>query len=142
MVTLEAYDENSQTRACQKLLAAVVAVAVNDTCVEPFRATSKDKTLFIRKDTVTAFRFLFSKEVSGLDSYALWLDFNPDNFRRKLLDAMWDESVDTVAGKDSQQRRNFRYNYKLWRKLPHTELTEEDEDDRLVRGSIKIEITR
>ena len=142
MVTLEAYDENSQTRACQKLLAAVVAVAVNDTCVEPFKTTASDKTRLMRVDTITAFRFLFSNDVSGLDAYALWLDFNPDNFRRKLLEIMFNDSPNVIAGKDPHLRRNFRYNYNLWRKLPRMEITEEEEDDRLVRGTIEVKITR
>ena len=43
MKTFKHFDEQVQTRSCQQLLAAVVAAAVNDTCVEPFKVTAKDK---------------------------------------------------------------------------------------------------
>jgi hypothetical protein len=149
MKTEQLVDNHQQTRACQQLLASVVASAVNDTCVEPFRATSKDKSVLMRIDTVTAFRFLFDTSVSGVDAYGLWLDFNVDQFRRKLLEMMFDESPFVVGGKDPQARRNFRYNYKLWQKvstlgisIESTSKDEEEDDDRLGRRTIEIEFTR
>jgi len=149
MKTFKHFDEQVQTRACQQLLAAVVAVAVNDTCVEPFKVATKDKTTLMRIDTVTAFRFLFDDSVSGVDAYALWLDFNVQLFRRKLLEMMYDDSQRVVNGKNPELRRNFRYNYKLWLKLPKSVETQEleqpdegDEDDRLVRRTVEIKFTR
>jgi hypothetical protein len=147
MKAFKHFDEQVQTRSCQQLLAAVVAAAVNDTCVEPFKVTAKDKTVSMRIDTVTAFRFLFDDSVSGVDAYGLWLDFNVQLFRRKLLEMMYDDSQRVVNGKNPELRRNFRYNYKLWRKLPKSaepqelEQTEEgEEDDRLVRRTIEVKL--
>jgi hypothetical protein len=148
MKTSEHFDEQAQTRACQQLLASVVAAAVNDACVEPFRVTTKDKAALMRVDTMTAFRFLFDETVSGIDAYALWLDFNPHQFRRKLLEMMFDDSQRVVNGKNPELRRNFRYNYKLWLKMPKAELQEVeqpdegDEDDRLGRRTVEVRITR
>jgi hypothetical protein len=149
MKTFKHFDEQVQTRSCQQLLASVVAAAVNDTCVEPFKVTTKDKTTLMRIDTVTAFRFLFDDSVSGVDAYALWLDFNVQLFRRKLLEMMYDDSQRVVNGKNPELRRNFRYNYKLWLKLPKSVETQEleqpdegDEDDRLGRRTVEIKFTR
>ena len=147
MKTFEHFDEQVQTRACQQLLASVVAAAVNDTCVKPFRVTRKDKAALMRMDTMTAFRFLFDETVSGIDAYALWLDFNTQQFRRKLLEMMFDDSQRVVNGKNPEARRNFRYNYKLWLKLPKSAeplepLNEGEEDDRLGRRTFEIRITR
>lgn len=148
MKTLTQLDEIQQTRNCEKLLAAVVAVAISDACVEPFRVTSKDKTTYMRVETVTAFRFLFSQSMSGLDAFALWLDFNEHNFRRKLLQYMADESRLSVHGKDPNQRRNFRYNYRLWEKLiasgesfeVDAPIKDEDKNDRLGRRAVEIKL--
>jgi len=149
MIIEQLVDKHQQTRACQQLLASVIAAAVHDTCVEPYRATSKYKSTLIRIDTVTAFRFLFDESVSGIDAYGLWLDFNVDQFRRKLLEMMFDESQLVVGGKDPQARRNFRYNYKLWQRasalgvlIEPESKDEEEDDDRLGRRAIEIKFTR
>jgi hypothetical protein len=145
MRTEEIVDHNQQTRACQQLLASVIATAINDACAEPFRATRKDKTLRMRYETITAFRFLFDETVSGIESFALWLDFNESLFRRKLLETMANDSQLVVAGKNPEMRRNFRYNYKLWKKLSTIDVPpepEEDDNDRLVRRTIEVKLTR
>jgi hypothetical protein len=92
---------------------------------------------------------LFDTSVSGVDAYGLWLDFNVDQFRRKLLEMMFDESPFVVGGKDPQARRNFRYNYKLWQKvstlgisIETTAKDEEEDNDRLGRRTIEIKFTR
>lgn len=148
MKTKEAVDNNQQTRACQQLFASVIATAINDTCAEPLKPAKGEKTPLLRVETATAFRFIFDDSVSGIDGYALWLDFNVTQFRRKLLEMMADDSPLIIAGKSPQMRRNFRYNYKLWRKLstmgvqlePDTD--EEEEDDRLGRRTVAIKFTR
>jgi hypothetical protein len=76
----------------------------------------------------TAMRFIFDEHVSGLNEYAAWLDFDPGQFRAKLLATMKDSSALEINGFNSMQRRNFRYNYSHWKKIHDTGLFLEPEE--------------
>lgn len=89
----------------RRLLSAVVALAVHDACATPLIKNSK--ATGITADAKTALAFLFGK---GLDAYALWLDFDPDQFRQNLLTMRPGKHL------SDNERRNFKANYKLWKK--------------------------
>lgn len=115
----------------RRLLASVVALAVNDACTIPPRPDSKYMSpgLKMRPESFTAMRFLFDKSVSGLNEYALWLDFDADQFRRKLLALMQDDSPKRLANFDAIDRRHFRINYKLWQAVKNVEEIVEEEQE-------------
>jgi hypothetical protein len=79
----------------------------------------------------TALRFLFDTHSSGLDAYAMWLDFDPDYFRFKLLETIGYRGVGMYQSFSDTQRSHFWKNYKLWLASPSSskQLTEEDNDD-------------
>ena len=117
-----------ETKACFQLLSAVVASAVNDGCLTPPKKGVGGYQ--ITTDSFTAMRFLFDVDQVGLDAYALWLDFEPEQFRLKLLDVMQNNSPLIIAGFDPLKRRNFRFNYSVWKKMAMKgDSVEEDETD-------------
>jgi hypothetical protein len=101
-------DTEQQGRACRSLLASVVNLALQDACLVPVKKRP------IVYEAWTAMRFLFDDRESGLEQYAEWLDFDVEQFRKRLLAMMQDDSPMRVGGFDSQQRRAFRYNYRHW----------------------------
>lgn len=117
-----------ETRACFQLLSAVVASAINDGCLTPPKKGVSGYQ--ITTDSFTAMRFLFDKDQTGLDAYALWLDFETDQFRSRLLKIMKDDSALIIAGFDNIKRRNFRFNYNVWQKMSMKgDVFEDDEND-------------
>ena len=127
---LEAVPERS-------LLATVVSLALTDACSTPPKPDkNKDKLrdtpagLRMSRDAFTAMRFLFDTKHAGLEEYSIWLDFDAGNFRNKLHEIMADNGPNQINGFDSTQRRNFRYNYLMWRKAKDmADVPEEEESE-------------
>jgi hypothetical protein len=71
----------------------------------------------ISTDAFTAMRFFFDTSVSGLNEYLAWFDIDAGQYRRRLKEVMWDSSAHRINGFESMDRRNFRYNYRMWEKL-------------------------
>ena len=106
------------------LLSQVILLSINDACHAPDPKVRKEHRNFVSNeqvrmhtDTFTALRFLFDTSVSGLDEYAAWLDIDPNQFRRKLVEMMQDNGPNIVNGYSSMQRRSFRMNKKIWEML-------------------------
>jgi len=91
----------------QRLLAAVVAVAVRDCCMPPVGRHN----LRLQPQAASAFDFVFTD--LG-DPFLELIDINSGHFRRKLEEVMNDTSNNDKPFKQIQ-RRAFRINYKLWR---------------------------
>lgn len=122
------FDTEQQSKACRSLLSSVVLLAVADACSEPTSRRIKVGKP-IPTDQYTAMRFLFDKTESGVDVYALWLDFDVDQFRERLLKTMANNGPLNINGFTPLQRRNFRFNYGQWLANQNLELVEDDEDD-------------
>ena len=122
------FDTEQQSKACRSLLSSVVLLAIADACSEPTSRRIKVGKP-IPTDQYTAMRFLFDKTESGVDVYALWLDFDVDQFRERLLKTMANNGPLNINGFTPLQRRNFRFNYGQWLANQNLELVEDDEDD-------------
>jgi hypothetical protein len=112
----------------RSLLAQVVLVAINDACTKPSEETRRANHKYLmtsnrrmHRDTFTAMRFLFDKSKSGLNEYAIWLDFDADQFRAKLLKLMADSSNNVISSYTPMDRRYFRINYKLFQLLSESD---------------------
>jgi hypothetical protein len=126
MLTSDAVDQSAAGRA---LLATVVLLAVSDACTTPQKPRKGDSPKIpMPMEAFTAMRFLFDTSVSGLNEYAMWLDFDPDQFRRKLLATMADNSANVINGHDSTHRRHFRINYNIWRRIKNLDVSEGDDE--------------
>lgn len=125
-------DLDFQNKACRSLLASVVMLAVADACSEPPRRPknkTNDRIIPISRDAWTAMRFLFNTNEPGLNEYAAWLDIDPDQFRKRLVQAMQDSSPMVKYGFDPSQRRAFRFNHGWWiRTQDNQEFSEEIDD--------------
>jgi len=117
-----------QTKACKAVLANVVLLAIADATSEPTNKKLKVGEI-VATDQYTAMRFLFDTEESGVDAYALWLDFDVDQFRNRLRTIMANNSALPVNGFSPLQRRNFRFNYGQWMANKTLKLPEELNDD-------------
>jgi len=96
----------------QKLLSAVVALAIKDSMLPPYKP-SGSKHLRMTEEAHSAFDFLLT---DACESYLEWLDVNPVNFRRRLLKMMEDRSNrDTPFA--PIQRRAFRLNKLIWQSI-------------------------
>lgn len=136
-VNVELQDPDSQTRACEKLLSAVVVCALRDLAAPGSSRTYRKSTepgksralqaAGISPHAFTAARFLFGSEQTGVEAYLEWLDIDPDMWRKKLLDAIYSPSPHKVGGWEPEARRNMRVNIKVWKKLSY--LTEEEIHD-------------
>lgn len=98
----------------RNLLAQVVLLCLNDACQTPIK---DGKHVRLGKNSFTAMRFLFDTRVAGLNEYALWLGFDADQARTRLLRLIADQGPNKIGDFDSMQRRNFRINYKLWKNM-------------------------
>lgn len=132
----EFFDEAQQTEAARRLLHAVVASALRDLAIQgwqPGRRTPGErvspKTLGMSTEAFTAARFLFDEDVPGVDAYLEWLDVDPPQFRKRLLDIMHNNSPLTVAGWAPEQRRAMRINFKKWREMRTVDIPEGDDHD-------------
>ena len=112
------FDENEQTKACHRLLSAVVVVALRDACSTPPKRGAGGMP--ISTDAFTAMRFFFDESVSGLNEYLVWFDIDPGQYRMRLLKTMSNDTALPVNGLQPLDRRNFRYNYRMWDKLKHS----------------------
>jgi len=92
----------------QSLISAVIALAVRDACIPPFK---DEKYLKMTWDCTTAHDFLWTE---SLDSYLHWLNIDVDYFRRNLIKTMEDDSEKTIGLFYPRDRRAFRVNKKLW----------------------------
>jgi hypothetical protein len=133
-------DNEFQTRQCQKLLASVVANAVRDLATAGHQREYRTprpgspqarNPLPMSSNAFTSARFLFDETSTGVDAYLEWLDMDVGEFRRRLLETIYDPSPHSVGGWDYPQRRAMRINYETWRKVRHgdTTLLEEDDDE-------------
>lgn len=114
----------------KRLLSAVVAHAVRDACHAPImKGTKKKVASRMKPETVSAMAFLFDTSRSGLDAYAIWLDFDADQFRQKLIDVCFKERVPSALHLTDDQRRCFRINYKLFKTSPVQPLPDDEMDE-------------
>lgn len=127
-------DAAYQTRQCEKLLASVVANALRDLAAGRDQRWDRSRKPGEREMTIsvhsfTAARFLFDTESTGVDAYLEWLDIDVGNFRKRLLETIYDSSPREVGGWEPSQRRWMRINYEAWRKLRHGDTSRFEEDD-------------
>jgi len=123
-------DYKAQGIAYRRLLAAVVALAVQDAQLPPRKI---GKVRIPKDEAISAIYFLFQHS----DSYLNLLDMDPEQFRDRLLKLMFDMNKKVVQF-ESSKRRNFRYNYQWMRrkeniadltKAYEAELEKMDEDE-------------
>jgi len=137
-VDFDMQDADQQTRACEKLLAAVVACALRDLAAPGFGRTFRSAVASAKKQSplatagisphaFTAARFLFDTSVTGVDAYLEWLDIDPDTWRKKLRNVIDDDTPLRVGGFEPEQRRNMRVNLKIYNRLSY--LTDKEIDD-------------
>jgi len=112
----------------RRLLAQVILLALNDACQPPYKQEGR---LRMSNHAYTAMRFLMDETVAGLNEYATWLDMDPGNFRRHLLNIMADTSPKIIGEWDSGRRRIFRINLALWREQKGLDTMMEEEDNEL-----------
>jgi hypothetical protein len=102
-------DENfmNQAVACQRLIAAVIALAIKDAC----KGASKET---IPTNTASALNFLFTHS----DAYLTVLDIDPQQFRRRLLEYVHQKSTTAALTHNLTdfERRAFALNYQQWKK--------------------------
>jgi hypothetical protein len=97
-------DADPQTIACARLLAAVIAQAVDDASNRQATALEQD----------TAVGWLFDK-TSTFEQYAGLIGVDPSALRMALLEPVDDTKVEPKNSKfDSSRRRNFRVSYTRW----------------------------
>lgn len=121
-------DKNDQTRACYRLLSAVVITALRDGCSAPPRE-AKGVRKKISSEAFTAMRFLFDERVSGLNEYLIWFDIDAGQYRMRLRQMMFDDTPFTRNGFDTLDRRNFRFNYRLWEQTKDAQYDENSEGE-------------
>lgn len=121
-------DKAHQTRACYRLLSAVVITALRDACSTPPRERAGVRRR-LGTDAFTAMRFLFDERVSGLNEYLMWFDIDTGQYRMRVRAMMADDGPFTRNGFDSLDRRNFRFNYRLWEQTKDALYDEEPEGE-------------
>lgn len=141
MHTVTILDAEQQTRACEKLLAAVVACALRDLAAPGFGRSYRSAHNQIGKKTspllqagisphaFTAARFLFDTSSTGVDAYLQWLDIDAGTWRNKLLNVIYSDVPRPIGGFDPEQRRNMRVNLKIYKRLSYLKDQEIDHDD-------------
>lgn len=106
------FDASAQFRSCQKLLSAVVALAIQDSQLEPISRGrmngQKEPTDF----ALSALRFLFT---SDSDGYLVALDMNPGQFRKRLVNTMYQEKKN-IGENLYKNKRAFKFNYQFFYK--------------------------
>lgn len=124
-------DAEHQNAACRALLSNVVLLAVADACSKPPKRRTDEKrpSLPISTEAFTAMRFLFDESFSGLAEYATWLDIDAGQFRTRMLKIMNDPSPMAINGFDTNQRRNFKFNYTHWFKSKNLDFSDLEETD-------------
>jgi uncharacterized protein YwqG len=123
---------DDQTKAYLRMWSAVISLAIRDACYPPIKeklkekAEEKDSKKKRRKEheeytaashARSAMYFLFDNE-SDIGIILDWLNIDVGNFRKNLLDKMFDDSGHGYFFEEltDQQRRNFRLNYQWFLK--------------------------
>lgn len=108
-----------QNVACRRLLSAVIAQAMRDTTDRPTVSKSCTTNAF------SALQFLFLDS----DHYLTLLDIDPQEFRRRLVQQMYEKKP--MREFTEMHKRCFRFNYNFWyhRKGLNNVLNEEEEYD-------------
>jgi hypothetical protein len=123
---------DEQTRAFLRMWAAVISVVIRDACYPPIKEKEKEKenNKKVRRKEFeehtaasharSAMYFLFDDE-SDIGIILDWLNIDVGNFRKNLLDKMFDDSGHGYFFEEltDQQRRNFRLNYQWFLKRIH-----------------------
>lgn len=135
LLNVEMYEKSASPE--KALLSQVILLAVQDGCATPDKKDIKTKgfTYYgntrMRTNVYTAMRFLFDDRVAGLNEYAAWLDFDPGQFRKKLLELMANDGPNIINHYTSMHRRAFRINKRLYDIMESNQLnvTMEEEDE-------------
>ena len=125
-------DYKAQGTANRRLLAAVVALAIQDAQSKPRRL---GRLRIPTDEAISAIYFLFQHS----NNYLSLLDIDPQQFRNRLLKLMFDMNK-KITQFEPIKRRNFRYNYEWMRrkenilaltKAYEAELEKLDEDEKV-----------
>lgn len=109
----------SSTRPEEKLLSAVIALAIEDACLPPIEIpTNKNKkTIVMSHHAYTAYRFLF---YDG-DGYYAALDIDPAEFKKRLMSQLTDlstnkpfDAVKRTTDLIGRRKRMFKLNHSLY----------------------------
>lgn len=92
-----------QYEACRRLLSAVVSLAVRDACQTPGKR-------MLNQMPRHALDFLFNHS----DGYLELLDFDPEQFRKKLVSVMYMKNPNPPFSLSQEDCRNLRINYQMW----------------------------
>jgi hypothetical protein len=92
-----------QYEACKRLLSAVVSLSIRDSCQTP----GKKMLNQLPRD---ALDFLFNHS----DGYLELLDFDPEQFRKKLVSVMYTKNLNPPYSLSQEDCRNLRINYQMW----------------------------
>lgn len=93
----------------ERLLAAVVGLAVKDATLPPVKLEKRGIKLC--SEAASALDFLFTPSCEG---YLDYLEIDTGSFRKRLLKVMADTSKSDMPFKEIA-RRNFRINYTIWK---------------------------
>ena len=125
-------DYKAQGTANRRLLAAVVALAIQDAQSKPRRL---GRLRIPTDEAISAIYYLFQHS----NNYLSLLDIDPQQFRNRLLKLMFDMNK-KITQFEPIKRRNFRYNYDWMRrkenildltKAYEAELEKMDEDEKV-----------
>lgn len=94
----------------QRLIAAVIATAMRDACIKPFKPFG-EKHLKLTFDCLTAHDFLWTE---ALESYLHYMDIEVSYFRNALIKTMSDDTERKIGSFNPEDRRAFRFNKRLW----------------------------
>jgi hypothetical protein len=100
-------DHGSRATAEERLMLAVVLLAISDACTRP-NARSPAGVALDAQD------FIWSDR---LDSFLNWLNMDPGWFRWRLTNVMENRSTGFVNHFTPEQRRAFRHNRRMYAKL-------------------------
>jgi len=92
----------------ERLFAAVIGLALRDSCLKPLRSHGKE---LMHEDAYSAHSFLWT---DAAEAYLHWLDIDADQFRSRIKQIMKDDSAISICGFNSEERRFFRFNQRLW----------------------------
>lgn len=92
----------------RQLLISVVHLAVRDACLKPTGKPPKPVP-----EALDGVDFLFRTNAAGLDAYCLWIDLDPGQFRRHLIEVMHGRKTASFSEADA---RALRFNYDAWRR--------------------------
>lgn len=117
------------TEPSRKLLVAVIAMAVEDTCRPPTPAEDKHQQNRLR-DPIKALRWIFS-DSPVFELYCLMVDIEPDHLRRRLIKSSHEDGQGSTFRPDQRQVFQLRYGWAqrdgIFRK-PYDTYTEDKED--------------